>query len=263
MGYGIIDGGATRTLASVHALEAMVNENLRRHQDGRVLRATSNIRALREEPPAKWGVTELRVRLEELEEEHGIVRQTGRSRTDLQEWTVKLNKAGPKKSVLVEFCQKELLIPLSGNETIPQLNKKAMDRIYHLPDCRAEWAGPDRALNIFYHEEDKGDRLSRFARWYEQAKEQTPTPKTLPPPGPLETKTKGYTKAKAAPKKVIPTGSASSGTQDPAQETQALTKIMSALTDLKDEVEALKEERPHKKKDTSSDNFSMVSGQTP
>ena len=37
MGYGIIDGGATRTLASVHALEAMVNENLRKHQDGRVL----------------------------------------------------------------------------------------------------------------------------------------------------------------------------------------------------------------------------------
>ena len=228
MGYGIIDGGATRTLASVHALEAMVNENLRRHQDGRVLRATShfldqgdivgvvsdccfgcrgetgtkgenntqtytctrqlssrhedqecelvrasrselsssfrehadhpesqegrahrgNIRALREEPPAKWGVTELRVRLEELEEEHGIVRQTGRSRTDLQEWTVKLNKAGPKKSVLVEFCQKELLIPLSGNETIPQLNKKAMDRIYHLPDCRAEWAGPDRVRQV-------------------------------------------------------------------------------------------------------------------
>ena len=77
-----------------------------------------------EEAPAKWGVTELRVRLQELEEQHGIVRQTGRSRT---------------KSVLVEFCQKELLIPLSGNETIPQLNKKAMDRVYQI----AELSGQD------------------------------------------------------------------------------------------------------------------------
>ena len=41
--YGIIDGGATRTLTSVNALEAMVNENLRKHQDGRVLEVdTSN-----------------------------------------------------------------------------------------------------------------------------------------------------------------------------------------------------------------------------
>ena len=236
------------------------------------------IRALGEEPPAKWRMTELRVRLEELEEEHGIVRQTGRSRTNLQEWTVKLNKAGTKKSVLVEFCQKELLIPLSGNETIPQLNKKAMDRIYQI----AELSGQDPmgfgkyaslsydevmttdlgycnwALTTF-HEEDKGDRLSRFARWFEQAKEQSPKPKKMPPPGPVETKTKGYPKTKAAPKKILLTESAaSSGTPEQVTETPVLTQIMSALTDLKDEVEALKEERPHKKKETTSEDFCMV-----
>lgn len=37
LGYGVIDGGATKTLASVAALEALVNQNLNKHQDGRVL----------------------------------------------------------------------------------------------------------------------------------------------------------------------------------------------------------------------------------
>lgn len=44
-----------------------------------------------------------------LEEEHGVVRQTGRSRTNLQEWTVKLNKAGTKKSVLVASARRSSL----------------------------------------------------------------------------------------------------------------------------------------------------------
>lgn len=77
------------------------------------------IRALGEEPPAKWGVTELRVRLQELEEEQGVIRQSGRVCTSLQEWTVKLN--------LVEFCQSEL-------RTIPQLSWKAMDGIYQIAE---------------------------------------------------------------------------------------------------------------------------------
>lgn len=37
LGYGVIDGGATRTLASVQALEALVQQNVNKHKDGRVL----------------------------------------------------------------------------------------------------------------------------------------------------------------------------------------------------------------------------------
>ena len=37
------------------------------------------------------------------------------------------------------FCQKKLLVSLSGNETIPQLNRKAMDHGPHQPDRRTEW----------------------------------------------------------------------------------------------------------------------------
>ena len=36
-GYGVVDGGATKTLGSIHALEAIAEENLRKHQSSRVL----------------------------------------------------------------------------------------------------------------------------------------------------------------------------------------------------------------------------------
>ena len=36
-GYGIVDGGATRTIGSTHALEAIAMENYRKHQDGGIL----------------------------------------------------------------------------------------------------------------------------------------------------------------------------------------------------------------------------------
>ena len=61
---------------------------------------------------------------------------------------------------------------------------------------------------------------------------------------------------------VATAGTVGDSTQDPP-ETQALTQIMSALTDLNEEVEAMEEERPHKKKDNSSEDFSMVSGPQP
>lgn len=37
-GYGVIDGGATKTLGSIHALQAVMDKNVSLHQDGRVLR---------------------------------------------------------------------------------------------------------------------------------------------------------------------------------------------------------------------------------
>ena len=46
LGYGVIDGGATKTLASVAALEAFVNQNLNKHQDGRVLQVDTTNKPL-------------------------------------------------------------------------------------------------------------------------------------------------------------------------------------------------------------------------
>ena len=36
-GYGIVDGGATKTIGSVYAMEKIMEENMRKHQDGRIL----------------------------------------------------------------------------------------------------------------------------------------------------------------------------------------------------------------------------------
>ena len=41
-GYGVIDGGATKTLGSTHALEAVMNLNVEKYQDGRVLQVNTS-----------------------------------------------------------------------------------------------------------------------------------------------------------------------------------------------------------------------------
>lgn len=41
-GYAVVDGGATKTLGSTHALEAVMEENLRKYQTGRILEVDTN-----------------------------------------------------------------------------------------------------------------------------------------------------------------------------------------------------------------------------
>lgn len=43
-GYGIIDGGATKTLGSLHALGAIADENLRKHNEDRVIEVNTKER---------------------------------------------------------------------------------------------------------------------------------------------------------------------------------------------------------------------------
>ena len=89
------------------------------------------IRARGEEPPREWNNVELRDRLAELMEQHGeAVGHT--SKTDLRQWMADLNKASRKKDQLKEFCEERLKISLSGNETIPVLQKKATRKIYEV-----------------------------------------------------------------------------------------------------------------------------------
>ncbi|CAK9018302.1 CCHC-type domain-containing protein [Durusdinium trenchii] len=192
-GYGIVDGGATKTLGSVYAMEALVNANLRKHQDGGVLEVDVNnqpaIRALGEEPPTKWTNSELRVRLQELEEEKGIVRAHGKVRTSHQSWMVRLGKANKKKNDLVVFCQNDLQLHLEWTETVPQLEKKKEKNEELLPEIQY-------------------------------------------------VKKKGMT-----------------STSD-----KGISKVTSGYPSKpKEDVEALKEERPHKKKEKSEDDFTMVS----
>ena len=81
-----------------------------------------------ETPPEKWGVVELRSRVLQIYEERGIPTKKNQ-RTDMREMVVQLNKASSRKNTLQQHCR-DLGIPVTGNETKPQLQKAAMIRIY-------------------------------------------------------------------------------------------------------------------------------------
>lgn len=58
-----------------------------------------------ETPPPKWTVPELRTRLLQLQEEHGV--STVKKKTDMRQWVVRLNSASKKKAELQQFCRQE------------------------------------------------------------------------------------------------------------------------------------------------------------
>ena len=82
-----------------------------------------------ESPPREWGKVELRDRLTELMREAG---ESTSTKTNLREWVSQLNKASRKKQDLINFCSERLKIELSGHETIPVLQQKAMKTIYNV-----------------------------------------------------------------------------------------------------------------------------------
>ncbi|CAK9095430.1 Copia protein [Durusdinium trenchii] len=71
---------------------------------------------------------ELRSRVLQIYEERGIPTKKNQ-RTDMREMVVQLNKASNRKNTLQQHCR-DLGIPVTGNETKPQLQKAAMIRIY-------------------------------------------------------------------------------------------------------------------------------------
>ncbi|CAE7701788.1 RE1 [Symbiodinium sp. CCMP2592] len=80
-----------------------------------------------ESPPQNWGKIELRDRLTELMNEAG---ESTTTKTNLREWVSQLNRASRKKQELITFCSDRLKIALTGHETIPVLQQKAMKVIY-------------------------------------------------------------------------------------------------------------------------------------
>ena len=232
------------------------------------------IQNLGEEPPESWGVVELRCRLGELEEMHGILRQRGTVKSPLQQMVVKLNTATKKKSALQAFAQ-ELGITNVGNSTVGQLQKTCLERIYvQTPTSPTDAVGFGEHAHMTYEELREVDpdycqwvrkmasegqtcyRLSRLATWLENYQ----------PPKTVKTTMSQTKTAKSKPTSSRPrsqTGSSHSKDANTVaiQETQALVlTLVDAMKDLKGDVETLKEERPHKKKEVSTDSeFSMLS----
>ncbi|CAL1171479.1 unnamed protein product [Cladocopium goreaui] len=340
-GYGIIDGGATKTLGSVHALEAVAAENFRKHSDDRILEIDPEqkptfgfgnssrnqcvstakvqiqagdqkgilqvhaleegqgpvllsistlrslgaiidfeadlivfrklddrrvIKALRsdgeregeeifqalkelgEEPPAQWKNPELKVRLMEVEEELGIdkLRRSRHHQTELMTWVTRLNQ-----------------------ETIPVLQKQAMEKIYLLtePDgqdpmgfgqhasltyaeVKSQHAGYCTSAQTTASEGQHSLRLGRFVKWLNmEPKDQVKMPHYL---AKQYVKSKGETETcvKAEPE---PSEAPTSSTQALVEAQHMMTKMMATMEEMKGELQELREERPRKKTEVKSE----------
>ena len=212
------------------------------------------IESLGETPPSSWTMVELKTRLAELKEEHGLGNKTLRVKTELQEWTIKLNKAATKKAYLQAFCQDSLGLKITGCETIDQLKRAGLEKIYMIAKPHpSDGVGFGAHASLTYDEIRLAQseyckwvvttaaeggcnyRLSRLARWLEM--EATAGPKKpVPKVGPRKSK---------APSNRSHSPSAASTMS--SQAIAMMTTMMHTIESLKEEVEHLKEEKPHKK----------------
>ncbi|CAE7762593.1 GIP [Symbiodinium sp. CCMP2456] len=75
---------------------------------------------------------ELQVQLLSLREEQGISSSTKATQTDYQRLTVAMNRAGSKKADVMAFMEKELHLHPRSNDTLVQLQKAALLKIYDM-----------------------------------------------------------------------------------------------------------------------------------
>eukprot|EP00435_Cladocopium_sp_Y103_P006814 s4997_g2.t1 len=236
------------------------------------------LKELGEEPPVQWKNPELKMRLMEMEEELGIdrLRRSRHHQTELMTWVTRLNQASKKKRALQEFCQSDLGLTLSGQETIPVLQKHAMEKIYVLtePDgqdpmgfgqyasltyaeVKIQHAGYCAWAQTTVNEGQHSMRLGRFVKWLNmEPKEQVKMPNYM---------AKQYVRGKGETEHRVkeepePSEVSTSSTQALAQAHQMMTKMMATMEEMKGELQELREERPRKKTEVKSDgSFSVVS----
>ena len=87
------------------------------------------LQAYGEHPAKTWTKVEIRARLLELQGRDVEPSQRELNSSTLELMTRELRKAAKQKSALVAYCTNELEMVLTGNETKPQLEMKAMKLI--------------------------------------------------------------------------------------------------------------------------------------
>lgn len=217
---------------------------------------------LGETPPEKWTVTELKSRLMELQEELGIKPERKNNKTELQQWVVALNKASKKKAELHRWTEDVLGMPHAENDTIAQIQKKAMERIYQ----RAAAHGTDPVgfgehSSLSYEElrnrhpdyaawaiktAQEGSccyRMTRLTNWLLQ----NPKDQEMPQRQPQKS---GYTKKIENPEKA-----ASSSQETPSNQEMvaAMQMMMAHMESMKEEIEELRGRHHKKTKEDESD----------
>ncbi|CAE7161253.1 unnamed protein product, partial [Symbiodinium necroappetens] len=249
-----------------------------------------------EEAPLRWTKVELRQRIVEINPELAEHKRGQDNDTELRGLIRKINQASKKKQLLVSLCEGELQLALTGNETMAQLERRAVEQAHRLARAHAhDYVGFGKHSGLQYEDinryqpsyrawviqtdqESPGAdyRLRRLAAWLRAnppaIEDEMPTREVRP-------KAKSATRAKP-PVKDFPMemndGASATSSETPpiqaAQMAQVLSQLAGAIETLQTEMKDLKDEkveRPRKKdtkemqrraeSDATSDGYTKVS----
>ena len=107
-----------------------------------------------EHAAARWTKGEISTRIRELQEARGDnIWTKGKQRTPLREQVVQLNRNKKNKSMLVSYATNELGLMLNGNETMDQIEYRAIREIYQkAPPAAEDPVGFGRHASLSYRE---------------------------------------------------------------------------------------------------------------
>lgn len=216
------------------------------------------LKELGEEPPTQCKVIDLQVRLVAKEEEMGISALRTKETTELKTWTTRLNQALRKKSNAQEFIRTELNLTLTGNETLMDLQRKGLNKIYQMTTPSGQDpVGFGEHSDLTYAElkvtqprycawviktmqenPEHGLRLGRLGKWLKMDPEKMKT-STQPI---YMTQPKKEKESASSVKIEVATGSH-----------ELMTKMAAQVQALAEEVHELRQERPQKKVEVKAD----------
>ncbi|CAE7660472.1 RE1, partial [Symbiodinium sp. CCMP2456] len=238
------------------------------------------IQTFGEIPAESWNNSQLRHRLQELmdEQDEEWASTPGRRKdTPLQQQIKQLNRNKRKKADLQEYVSKVLGLPVSENETMWQLETKALDHLYfNVESCSRDVVGFGRHSNLTYGElvqqfpryvdwvktthketEETNPRLKRLAEWLLRATEVSEPiqrPLTTRDPQRLRLKIKGgYVVEPEYEPPQTTMAASSTGTPYPAEQTELMATMMETMKGMQEELKELRQmgpvtdERPRKK----------------
>ncbi|CAL1156524.1 unnamed protein product [Cladocopium goreaui] len=205
-----------------------------------------------ETAPKQWSIMEIESRLLELKEANGMITQKGKVRPPMRHAMIELNKASKKKSDLVDYVNNKLMVKTRGTETIQELQRLGTKKIYQTTAASPEDpVGFGEHCSLQYHEllaqhpqyaswvvktatEGECDyRLARLANWLQSPEAQHPMPT--------------YKQTSSGYKNTSTPASGSNGKTE-----NMMMQMMQMMHALKEDVDNLKAERPHKKVEASS-----------
>ena len=83
--------------------------------------------------PSAWTIPEMKVRIQEIKEEQGMsLQSSGKRNTPFRVLAIEMNKCSKTKADLQEFTRTRLQMHVTGNETIAQLQKACLRKIYEI-----------------------------------------------------------------------------------------------------------------------------------